>query len=206
MYRRWGKRALDVCLAAAGLLLLSPLLLAVAALVRLRLGSPVIFRQTRPGRGGRPFTIFKFRTMCDAAGPGGEDLPDERRLTALGNTLRAASVDEFPELVNVLRGEMSLVGPRPLLTEYLPLYSDEQARRHEVRPGVTGLAQIRGRNALDWPAKFELDVRYVDNLSFGLDLKILALTALEVFRRRGINHDGSATMPRFRGRDEGRRS
>lgn len=194
------KRGLDATLAAALLLALSPLLLGIAALVRLSLGSPVLFRQKRPGRGGRPFTMLKFRTMRDAVDAEGRPLPDAERLAPLGRWLRATSVDELPELLNVLRGDMSLVGPRPLLMEYLPLYTPHQARRHEVRPGITGWSQVNGRNALSWRDRFELDVWYVDNKSIALDLKILLRTASQVVRRQGISHPGEATMHRFDGR------
>ncbi len=193
------KRAGDFVGAGIALVLLSPVMLLVAMLVRLRLGPPVLFRQLRPGRHGRPFRIRKFRTMAEAAGPGGETLPDERRLGRLGRRLRALSLDELPELLNVLRGEMSLVGPRPLLMEYLPLYTAEQARRHEVRPGITGWAQVHGRNELDWERKLALDVWYVDHRSPWLDLRILALTVVRVLGRQGIGHRGLATMPRFTG-------
>lgn len=186
MYRAFGKRAFDVAAALAGLALLAPLLLLVAGLVRLKLGSPVLFRQTRPGLKGRPFTILKFRTMRDPRP--GEDAfaSDAARLTPFGAFLRSASLDELPELLNILRGEMSLVGPRPLLMEYLPRYSPEQARRHDVRPGVTGWAQVNGRNAISWERKFELDVWYVDNVSFLLDLRIIALTFARVAGKEGI--------------------
>ena len=193
------KRSFDLLGSIVLLVLLSPVLAVLAALVRWRLGSPVLFRQVRPGMGVRPFELRKFRTMRDARGPDGELLPDADRLTPLGKFLRASSLDELPELLNVLRGEMSLVGPRPLLTEYLPLYSTEQARRHEVRPGITGWAQVNGRNALDWPARLKLDVWYVDHRSFWLDLRILWLTAWKVVRREGISQPGQATMERFRG-------
>jgi lipopolysaccharide/colanic/teichoic acid biosynthesis glycosyltransferase len=183
-----------------GLILLAPVFLGVAAAVRLSLGSPVLFRQTRPGLGGKPFEMLKFRTMRDAHDARGNPLPDAERLTPLGRFLRATSLDELPELVNVLRGEMSLVGPRPLLMEYLPLYTPEQARRHEVRPGITGWAQVNGRNALSWEEKFRLDVWYVDHRSFWLDLRILARTVAKVFAREGISQEGQATMERFRGR------
>jgi sugar transferase EpsL len=198
------KRALDVAGAGLGLLVLSPVMLAVAVAVRATLGSPVLFRQTRPGLGGRPFDLYKFRTMRHAPGPDGHPLPDAERLTGLGRFLRSASLDELPELLNVLKGEMSLVGPRPLLMEYLPLYSPEQARRHEVRPGLTGWAQVNGRNALTWDERFRLDVWYVDHRSFLLDLKILAMTVASVFRREGISHAGHATMERFTGGRGGR--
>jgi len=193
------KRVLDVAAAGVGLLLLSPLIAAVALAVRVNLGAPVFFRQARPGLHGRPFRLVKFRTMRDATGPDGTPLPDEARLTRFGRFLRASSLDEFPELWNVLRGDMSLVGPRPLLTEYLPLYSPRHARRHEVRPGLTGWAQVNGRNALTWEARLELDVWYVEHRSLALDLRILLRTVATVLRRRGISHAGHATMERFRG-------
>jgi sugar transferase EpsL len=174
-------------------------LVLLALLVRCKLGSPIFFRQLRPGLGGRPFEMIKFRSMTDARDAAGNLLPDGERLPAFGRWLRASSMDEVPELFNVLKGDMSLVGPRPLLMQYLPLYSPRQARRHEVPPGITGWAQINGRNAISWEEKFELDVWYVENRSFRLDLKILALTALSVFRRHGISSPGSATAPEFRG-------
>ena len=179
-------------------------LIGIAVMVRFKLGSPVLFRQTRPGLQGKPFQMVKFRTMRDAIGPDGQPLPDSERMTPFGSFLRSASLDELPELWNVLKGDMSLVGPRPLLMEYLPLYSPEQARRHEVRPGVTGWAQINGRNALSWEEKFRLDVWYVDNQSFWLDLKILALTVKKVFVREGISAAGEETAAKFTGsRDKG---
>jgi lipopolysaccharide/colanic/teichoic acid biosynthesis glycosyltransferase len=193
------KRAFDFTAALAALVLLAPALLAIAALVRVRLGSPVLFRQIRPGRRGRLFTIWKFRTMRDIADAGGKPRPDAERLTRFGSALRAASLDELPELWNVLRGDMSLVGPRPLLARYLPRYSPEQARRHEVRPGLTGWAQVNGRNALTWNEKFRLDVWYVDHRTFWLDLKIIGLTLVRVVRREGISAAGAATMPEFHG-------
>ncbi len=193
------KRAFDVAVAALMLLaLLLPVGL-IALLVRWRLGSPVLFCQLRPGRDGRPFEMMKFRTMTDACDAQGELLPDELRLTRFGRFLRASSLDELPELVNVLRGDMSLVGPRPLLMEYLPLYSAEQARRHAVRPGLTGWAQVNGRNALSWEEKFALDCWYVDHQSFWLDLRILLLTVKKVLVREGISAEGDVTMPRFTG-------
>ena len=198
------KRAFDIVASVIGLLLLSPVIAVVAWQIRRKLGSPVIFRQTRPGLHGEPFQMVKFRTMRDAIGPDGTPLPDAERMTPFGSFLRSASLDELPELWNVLKGDMSLVGPRPLLMEYLPLYSPEQARRHEVRPGVTGWAQINGRNALSWEEKFRLDVWYVDNQSFWLDLKILALTVKKVFVREGISAAGEVTAAKFTGsRDEG---
>ena len=193
------KRLLDVLVSAAALLLLAPVIAATAVLVAWRLGRPVLFRQVRPGLHGRPFTLVKFRTMTDARGPDGALLPDGQRLPPFGAWLRRTSLDELPQLWNVLRGDMSLVGPRPLLMEYLPLYSPEQARRHEVRPGITGWAQVRGRNALPWAERFTLDVWYVDHRSMLLDLRILGLTLAKVFRREGITQRGHATADYFRG-------
>lgn len=193
------KRPFDFLASALGLLLLSPVIVVVAWLIRRKLGAPVLFRQTRPGLRGKPFKMFKFRTMLDAADAYGKPLPDGARMTPFGRFLRASSLDELPELWNVLKGDMSLVGPRPLLMEYLPLYSPEQRRRHEVRPGVTGWAQVNGRNALSWEEKFRLDVWYVDHCSLWLDLKILFLTVKKVLVRDGISADGEATMPRFTG-------
>ena len=199
LYLRWGKRALDVALTGLGLAVLAPVMAAVALLVRMRLGSPVLFRQTRCGRGGRTFDILKFRTMTVARDRHGRPLPDTVRLTRLGRFLRAASLDELPELINVLRGQMALVGPRPLLAEYAERYSPQQARRHEVRPGLTGWAQVNGRNATTWDERFELDVWYVEHYSAWLDLKILARTVLTVFSRKGVSAGGHATMPLFMG-------
>ena len=193
------KRTLDVALSLIAVVLLSPLALALMLLVRLRLGTPVFFRQTRPGLGGRPFDLFKFRTMTDGRDAAGNPLPDEQWLTRFGAFLRGASLDELPELINVLKGQMSLVGPRPLLMEYLDRYTPEQARRHEVRPGITGWAQVNGRNAISWEQKFALDVWYVDHRSLALDLKILWLTVWQVLGRRGISHEGEATMSKFTG-------
>ncbi len=198
-YRRWGKRVLDILGSLIGLILFSPFMGGVALLLRLTMGPPVLFRQQRPGLHGKPFTLYKFRTMTDARDAQGNLLPDEQRLTRLGRFLRSTSLDELPELWNVLKGDMSLVGPRPLLMEYLPLYTPEQFRRHEVRPGITGWAQIHGRNALSWEERFALDVWYVDHVSLGLDLKILALTLWKVLTREGISHPGSDTMPKFTG-------
>lgn len=193
------KRLFDILASTAGLFLLSPIIAIVAWLIHLKLGSPVSFCQLRPGLYGKPFNIFKFRTMTDERNEQGLLLADKKRLTEFGRFLRSTSLDELPELINVLRGEMSLVGPRPLLMEYLPLYSPEQARRHEVRPGITGWAQVNGRNALSWEEKFKLDVWYVDNQSLWLDMKIIFLTVLKVLRRDGISAEGDATMPRFTG-------
>jgi lipopolysaccharide/colanic/teichoic acid biosynthesis glycosyltransferase len=193
------KRAIDVVGASLALVLLSPLLACVALVVRVRMGSPVLFRQERPGRRGAPFLITKFRTMSDRHGPDGALLPDAERLTRFGRFLRRSSIDELPELLNVVHGDMSLVGPRPLLMEYLPLYSTEQARRHDVRPGVTGWAQVNGRNAVSWNEKFELDVWYVDHRSTRLDLEILGKTVTQVFRGSDVSAPGHATMEPFRG-------
>lgn len=198
-YALMAKRLMDVLLAGMALLLLALPLLLLVCLVRARLGSPVLFRQARPGVQGRPFMMVKFRTMTEERGADGELLPDALRLTAFGRFLRASSLDELPELWNVLRGEMSLVGPRPLLMEYLPLYSPEQARRHEVRPGITGWAQVNGRNAVSWEERFKLDIWYVDHSSLWLDLRILWLTVRKVVAREGISAQGEATMPRFTG-------
>ena len=195
------KRLLDIVVSAFGLLLLAPVISITAWLIGRKLGSPVFFRQTRPGKEGAPFEMIKFRTMLDAVDENGHPLPDERRITPLGQFLRSTSLDELPELWNVLKGDMSLVGPRPLLMEYIPLYSAEQYRRHNVRPGVTGWAQVNGRNALSWDEKFRLDVWYVDNLSLWLDIKILFMTVRKVVKRDGINQDGEATMTKFRGND-----
>lgn len=199
MYRRAGKRILDLCLALPALILASPLLALIAVMVRRRLGAPVFFYQQRPGLGGRPFRIVKLRTMTDATDANGALLPDEDRLTPFGAFLRRTSLDELPELLNVVRGDMSLVGPRPLLMQYLPLYTPEQMRRHDVRPGITGWAQIHGRNAISWEEKFALDVWYADHLSLWLDLKIIALTVWKVLRREGISQPGYATADYFRG-------
>ncbi len=197
------KRLFDIVLACVALLLLGIPLLFLTWQVRRKLGSPAFFRQTRPGMQGRPFNMIKFRTMTDARGADGELLPDADRLTPFGRFLRASSLDELPELWNVLKGDMSLVGPRPLLMDYLPLYSAEQSRRHEVRPGITGWAQVNGRNALSWDEKFKLDVWYVDNRSLWLDIKILWLTVRKVLVRDGISAAGEATMPRFVGSQTG---
>lgn len=194
------KRLVDIVGAVVGLVLLSPVLLVTWMLVYRRLGRPAIFRQTRPGLHGKPFVMLKFRTMKDATDATGAPLPDEDRLTSFGSMLRSTSLDELPELWNVLRGDMSLVGPRPLLVEYLPLYSVEQARRHEVRPGITGWAQVNGRNAISWEQKFVLDVWYVDNHSFWLDVKILLMTVRKAIRRDGITSKSSVTAERFTGK------
>jgi sugar transferase EpsL len=193
------KRAFDVVIATMVLIIASPLLLLVALAVRVNLGAPVLFRQRRPGLGGRPFTMVKFRTMRDAVGRDGRALPDADRLTPFGKLLRSTSLDELPELWNVLRGDMSLVGPRPLLMEYLDRYTPEQARRHDVRPGVTGWAQVHGRNAVSWEERFRLDVWYVEHQSLSLDLQILVRTFTTVLRRTGVSAQGEATMSVFEG-------
>jgi len=199
LYRRFGKRVLDIVLATVGLVLLSPVALVVAVAIRLTMGPPVIFRQVRPGLHGKPFVMYKFRTMFDLRDENGELLPDDQRLTRVGKFLRKFSLDEIPELWNVLKGDMSAVGPRPLLMEYLPLYTPEQARRHEVKPGMAGPVIMSGRNLLTWEEKFELDAWYVDNLSLWLDLKILGLTAWKVLKGEGVSSRECETMPKFEG-------
>ena len=194
------KRAFDFLISASLLILLAPVMALLAIMVVVQMGRPVLFRQERPGLHGRPFTMIKFRTMRNAVGEKGVPLSDAERLTGFGRFLRASSLDELPELFNVLKGDMSLVGPRPLLMEYLPLYSPEQARRHEVRPGMTGLAQINGRNALSWEQKFEYDVAYVDHHSLVLDAKILFKTIAVIVTARGINRSDDVTMTPFEGR------
>lgn len=199
LYRAAGKRLLDLAIAGPVLLLLSPLMAILAILVARDVGRPVFFRQQRPGLRGRPFLLFKFRTMRDTGATAGNLLPDADRLTRFGSFLRSTSLDELPELLNVLKGEMSLVGPRPLLMQYLGRYTTEQMRRHEVRPGMTGWAQINGRNAIDWEQKFMLDVWYVDHVSFRLDITICLLTAIRIVKRHGINEPGQATAQEFMG-------
>lgn len=202
IYRRCGKRAFDLAVSVILLVLLSPLLVAVAVSVAVFLGRPVLFRQSRPGQGGILFRLVKFRSMSDKADSSGNPLPDEERLGRFGKFLRASSLDELPELWNVLRGEMSLVGPRPLLPRYVERYTPFQARRMEVKPGITGWAQVNGRNLVDWEERFSMDVWYVENRSFGLDLKILGLTMIQVFRREGISAEGHSTMAEFMGSRE----
>jgi sugar transferase EpsL len=197
------KRGFDILVAAIAIVVLSPLLVVIALLVRTMLGTPLFFTQYRPGRHGKPFTIYKFRTMTDERDGQGKLLPDCDRLPAFGRFLRSTSLDELPELLNVLKGDMSLVGPRPLLMEYLPLYSSEQARRHDMRPGITGWAQVNGRNAISWEEKFKLDIWYVENYTLLLDCRILWLTLAKVFRREGISETGQATMRRFTGSKPG---
>ena len=193
------KRLIDMIGSVVGLVVMAPLLAAIAAAVRTKMGPPVLLRQTRPGLRGKPFPVLKFRTMIDLRYAHDRPLSDEQRLTRMGRFLRATSLDELPELFNVLRGDMSLVGPRPLLMEYLDRYTPEQARRHEVKPGITGWAQVNGRNALSWEERFKLDVWYVDHVSFWLDVKILAMTLWKVIKREGINQEGQATMSEFMG-------
>jgi len=199
MYRRFWKRFFDIVFSIIGLVVFSPILLALTLIVRIKLGAPVIFRQERPGLKGDIFRLYKFRSMSDRKNANGELLPDRERLTSFGKLLRSTSLDELPELWNILKGEMSLVGPRPLLVQYLPLYSAEQMRRHNVRPGLTGYAQINGRNSISWQEKFKLDCWYVDNFSFLLDVKILASTFVMVFHRSGISSETSVTMEPFSG-------
>jgi len=199
IYQRYLKRPMDFILSLIALIILSPVFLVVALLVRINLGSPVIFKQQRPGLNEKIFTMYKFRTMTDERDENGELLPDAVRLTKFGKFLRSTSLDELPELFNILKGDMSIVGPRPLLVQYLPLYNEHQRRRHEVRPGLTGLAQVNGRNAISWDEKFDLDVEYVDNITFINDWKIIFSTLEEVVLREGINSETAATMEFFEG-------
>lgn len=199
MYRKFGKRLIDIFISLAAIFVLSPLLLALWILVRIKLGSPALFTQDRPGKDGRIFKLHKFRSMTDERDQEGNLLPDEVRLTAFGKKLRSTSLDELPELFSILKGDMSIVGPRPLLVKYLPLYNETQRHRHDVRPGLTGLAQINGRNAITWEKKFEYDVEYVKNLSFGLDVRIFFGTIWAVLKREGISSESDATMEAFTG-------
>ena len=196
------KRCFDFIVSLIAIIVFSLFMIITAFIVRFKLGSPVIFKQQRPGLHGKPFYVYKYRTMTDKRDKNGELLPDNVRLTKTGKIIRKLSLDELPQLFNVLKGDISLVGPRPLLMEYLPLYTKEQARRYEVKPGITGWAQVNGRNAISWEQKFDLDVWYVDHQSFWLDIKILFLTVLKVFKSEGINQDGQATMEKFKGSDE----
>ena len=199
LYCKLIKRFMDFLIAALSIIIFSPLLIMLAILVRVKLGGPVIFKQERPGLNGKVFKLYKFRTMTDAKDENGNLLDDEYRLTSFGKKLRSTSLDELPELYNILKGDMSIVGPRPLLVKYLPLYSDEQKRRHDVRPGLTGLAQVSGRNAITWTEKFNKDIEYVDKVSFGLDISIFFKTIYCVLKREGINSDSAATMEDFTG-------
>ncbi len=202
LYRKYFKRLLDIICALVGLIVLSPVMVIITILVRIKLGSPVIFKQKRPGLYEKIFTMYKFRTMTDEYDENGNLLPDEERLTEFGKFLRSSSLDELPELINILKGDMSIVGPRPLLVRYLPLYNNHQKRRHEVRPGLSGLAQISGRNAISWEEKFNFDVEYVDNVSPFVDCKIIFGTIVKVFKREGISQEGEATMEYFVGSDD----
>ena len=199
LYTRYGKRILDFIIALQALMLLAIPQIILALLIKIQLGGPVLFRQTRPGLHGRPFRLCKFRSMTDARDSDGHLLPDEKRLTRFGKLLRSTSMDELPELFNVLKGDLSIVGPRPLLMQYLNRYTPEQARRHDAKPGITGWAQVNGRNAITWEQKFDFDVWYVDNQSLSLDLKIIVMTILKIIRREGINQPGQATAEEFRG-------
>lgn len=199
LYEKYIKRIIDVVCAGAGLLVLWPVLLVTAILVKINLGSPVIFCQERPGKDGKIFRLYKFRSMKDAYDKAGNPLPDEERLTEFGMKLRSLSLDELPEMINILKGDLSIVGPRPLLPQYLPLYNEHQMRRHEVRAGLTGYAQVNGRNAISWEEKFDLDVYYVDHISFLFDLKILLQTVMTVLKRDGISSESAVTMEPFRG-------
>lgn len=199
IYERYIKRLLDIVLSGVALVLLSPVLLLVAILVRVKLGSPVLFSQERPGKDEKIFRLYKFRSMTDARDENGHLLPDEARLPQFGRILRSTSLDELPELINIFKGDMSIVGPRPLLVKYLPLYNESQKHRHDVTPGLTGWAQVNGRNALSWEKKFELDVWYAEHISFALDVKIVLMTVMKVFRREGISSETAATMDEFRG-------
>ena len=204
LYRRYIKRPMDFILSLIAIIVLSPVFLVVAVLVRVKLGSPIIFKQERPGLNEKIFTLYKFRSMTDERDENGELLPDSVRLTKFGKFLRSTSLDELPELFNILKGDMSIIGPRPLLVQYLPLYDEHQRRRHEVRPGLSGLAQVNGRNAISWEEKFNLDIEYVNNISFILDWKIIFLTIKKVFVREGISSDTSVTMEPFQGNNKGR--
>ena len=197
IYRKYIKRLLDIILSLFALIVLSPVILVIAILVKIKLGSPVIFKQQRPGRDEKVFTIFKFRTMTDKRNENGEFFPDEVRLTKFGKSLRSTSLDELPELLNIIKGDMSIVGPRPLLVQYLPYYDDFQKRRHEVRPGLTGLAQVNGRNATTWDERFGFDVKYVDSMNFLQDVRIIFTTVKHVITRKGINSEHNATMESF---------
>ena len=202
MYAKYIKRVLDLILSLMALIILMPLMIIIAILVRIKLGSPVIFKQERPGKNEKIFTLYKFRTMTNKKDENGNLLPHEKRLTKFGRILRSTSLDELPELFNILKGDMSIVGPRPLLKEYLPLYNEEQKHRHDVRPGLTGLAQISGRNSISWEEKFDDDIKYVNEVTFINDLRIILKTVVKVFKREGISQEGNATMGKFKGNSE----
>lgn len=202
IYRRFLKRPMDFILSLMAIVALSPVLIIVGILVRVKLGSPVLFKQKRPGLNEKIFTMYKFRTMTDEKDKNGELLPNHIRLTKFGKILRATSLDELPELFNILKGDMSIIGPRPLLIEYLPLYNEKQKHRHDVRPGLSGLAQVNGRNAISWEDKFDYDVKYAENISFILDLKLIVQTFLKVFKREGVNKSENVTMEKFKGTSE----
>lgn len=202
MYRKYIKRLLDFVLSLLALIILSPVLLITALLVKIKLGSPIIFKQQRPGLNEKIFTLYKFRTMTDKKDEEGNLLPDSERLTKFGKLLRSTSIDELPELINILKGDMSIVGPRPLLVEYLELYNEKQKHRHDVRPGLTGLAQINGRNSISWEEKFKEDIQYVENISFIGDIKIVLKTVIKVFKREGISQQDNDTMEKFKGSEE----
>lgn len=202
MYKKYIKRILDFILSLIALIILSPVLLIVIILARIKIGKKIFFTQRRPGLNEKIFKLYKFKTMTDARDENGELLPDDKRLTKFGKILRSTSLDELPELINILKGDMSIVGPRPLLEEYLPFYNEEQKHRHDVRPGLTGLAQVSGRNAISWEEKFKKDIEYIEKISFIEDLKIILLTVKKVFKREGISSETSATMEKFRGSEE----
>lgn len=202
MYKKYIKRMLDFILSMIAIIILSPILLIIAIFVKIKLGSPVIFKQQRPGKNEKIFTLYKFRTMTDKKDENGNLLPDSERLTKFGKLLRSTSLDELPELVNILKGDMSIVGPRPLLVEYLELYNEEQKHRHDVRPGLTGLAQVSGRNTISWEEKFKEDIRYIENISLHEDIKIILKTIGKVFKREGISQEGNETMERFKGSEK----
>ena len=201
MYDKYVKRLIDIILSLLAIVILSPVLIVVAILVRVKLGSPILFKQARPGKNGKIFYLYKFRTMTDEKDENGNLLPDDIRLTKFGKALRSTSLDELPEFFNILKGDMSFIGPRPLLVKYLPLYSEQQMHRHDVRPGLTGLAQVNGRNALSWQEKFNYDLEYVNNISLGLDIKIFIKTFLVVLKRSDISSSTSETMEEFKGND-----
>lgn len=202
MYKKYIKRILDFILSLIALIILSPLLLIISLLVKIKLGSPIIFKQERPGLNEKIFTLYKFRTMTDKKDEKGNLLPDLERLTKFGRFLRSTSLDELPELINIIKGDMAIVGPRPLLVEYLELYDEKQKHRHDVRPGLTGLAQISGRNSITWEEKFEEDIQYINKITFIVDVKIILKTILKVFKREGIAQEGNATMEKFKGSEE----